>query len=133
MEKGAVPDTAMRARHHFVHPHLIGGQGKDAVQVLHQLFEGGSVGGDGVPTVFHHHVPGVQKESEGGGEEHQLTFLLPASGLPHMCSIYQNLLSSRHFVFTVDFTVILLNEPGHLAQPKADLPLECSLSCHSSI
>lgn len=38
--------------------HLVGAEGEDAIQILHELLEGGSLGGDGVPAVFHHHVPG---------------------------------------------------------------------------
>lgn len=37
--------------------YLIGGHGHDPVQVLHQLLEGGALGGHGVPAVAHHHVP----------------------------------------------------------------------------
>lgn len=37
--------------------HLVGTEGEDAIQILHELLEGGSLGGDGVPAVFHHHVP----------------------------------------------------------------------------
>lgn len=37
--------------------HLVGRHGQTAVQILHQLLEGGSLGGDGLPAVPHHHVP----------------------------------------------------------------------------
>lgn len=38
--------------------HLVGVEGEDSVQILHQLLESGSMGWDSVPAVFHHHVPG---------------------------------------------------------------------------
>lgn len=45
-----------------VETHLVGRHGQAAVQVLHQLLEGGSLGGDGVPAVPHHHVPAQVRE-----------------------------------------------------------------------
>lgn len=38
--------------------YLVGGHGHDPIQVFHQLLESGSLGGDGVPAIPHHHVPG---------------------------------------------------------------------------
>lgn len=43
--------------------HLVGRHGQTAIQILHQLFEGGSLRGDSIPAVPHHHVP----ETEPGG------------------------------------------------------------------
>lgn len=43
--------------------HLVGRHGQTAIQILHQLFEGGSLRGNGIPAVPHHHVP----ETEPGG------------------------------------------------------------------
>ncbi|TNN40508.1 hypothetical protein EYF80_049328 [Liparis tanakae] len=44
--------------------HLVGVEGQDAVQVLDELLEGRPVGGDGVPAVFHHHVPEREKHKK---------------------------------------------------------------------
>lgn len=46
-------------------PHLVGGQGHNAVQVFHQLLEGGSLRGYRMPAIPHHHVPGTGLSSQG--------------------------------------------------------------------
>lgn len=59
---------------------LVGGHGQAAVQVLHQLFEGWSLGGNSVPAVPHHHVPAQRSSSSETGapytQQSQITAII---------------------------------------------------------